>query len=125
MLMSACGGGSSGTGTGPIPGTGSATLSWDAPTTNFDQSCLTNLTGYRIYYGTTSGRYTYKKEITLAQATCANSGAVGSCGPVQACSARISGLDAGTWYFVISATNADGDSGIVSGESSAQVAANP
>jgi hypothetical protein len=34
--------------------TGSATLSWVPPTRNSDGSALTNLAGYRIYYGTSS-----------------------------------------------------------------------
>ncbi len=38
--------------------TGSATLSWNAPTTNTDGTPLTDLAGYKIYYGTSSGNYT-------------------------------------------------------------------
>ena len=34
-----------------------ATLTWTAPTTNDDGSSLTDLTGYKLYYGTTSGTY--------------------------------------------------------------------
>jgi hypothetical protein len=34
---------------------GTATLSWTAPTVNTDGSALTNLSGYRIYYGTSAG----------------------------------------------------------------------
>lgn len=33
------------------------TLSWDAPTTNADGTPLTDLAGYKIYYGTSSGAY--------------------------------------------------------------------
>jgi hypothetical protein len=33
---------------------GSATLSWTPPTTNTNGSTLTNLAGYRIYYGTSA-----------------------------------------------------------------------
>lgn len=36
---------------------GSVTLSWTAPTYNTDGSVLTDLDGYRIYWGTTPGRY--------------------------------------------------------------------
>lgn len=36
------------------PTTGAITLTWEAPTTNADGSALTNLAGYRIYYGTSS-----------------------------------------------------------------------
>ena len=39
-------------------GTGSVTLSWTAPTQNEDGSTLTDLAGYKIYWGTTPGVYT-------------------------------------------------------------------
>lgn len=34
--------------------TGSVTLAWSPPTTNADGTAITNLAGYRIYYGTSS-----------------------------------------------------------------------
>jgi hypothetical protein len=37
---------------------GSATLSWQTPTTNVDGTQLTNLAGYKIHYGTSTGVYT-------------------------------------------------------------------
>ena len=37
---------------------GSATLSWTPPTTNTDGSPLTNLAGYRVYWGPGAGNYT-------------------------------------------------------------------
>ncbi len=37
--------------------TGSATLSWTPPTENTDGTALTDLAGYRIYWGTTVGSY--------------------------------------------------------------------
>ena len=37
---------------------GSATLSWTAPTQNMDGSALTDLAGYKLYYGTSEGNYT-------------------------------------------------------------------
>jgi hypothetical protein len=36
----------------PIPDTGTATLSWNAPTQNTDGSPLSDLAGYRVYHGT-------------------------------------------------------------------------
>lgn len=36
---------------------GTATLTWTAPTTNTDGTSLTDLTAYKIYYGTTPGSY--------------------------------------------------------------------
>lgn len=41
----------------PSVSAGQAILSWDPPTTNADGSPLTDLSGYRIYYGTSSGVY--------------------------------------------------------------------
>jgi hypothetical protein len=39
-------------------GLGSATLSWNAPTSNVDGSPLLDLAGYRIHWGQQSGAYT-------------------------------------------------------------------
>ncbi len=39
-------------------GTASYTVSWDPPTRNEDGTTLTDLAGYRIYYGMISGEYT-------------------------------------------------------------------
>jgi hypothetical protein len=36
---------------------GSATLSWNAPTTHTDGTPFTDLAGYKLYYGTSSGNY--------------------------------------------------------------------
>lgn len=36
---------------------GTATLAWAAPSTNVDGTPLTNLAGYKVYYGTTPGIY--------------------------------------------------------------------
>jgi hypothetical protein len=44
-------------------GTVSLTLSWAAPTQNEDGSPLTDLAGYRVYYGTSSGSYSEVVEI--------------------------------------------------------------
>src|ERR1700686_4746433 len=38
----------------PTPTVGAAALSWTAPDQNTDGSTLTNLAGYRIYYGTSA-----------------------------------------------------------------------
>jgi hypothetical protein len=38
--------------------TGNVTLAWVAPTANTNGSALTNLAGYKIYYGTASKQYT-------------------------------------------------------------------
>mgnify|MGYP001569980696 CR=1 FL=1 len=39
------------------------TLSWDAPTTNTDGTPLTDLAGYKVYWGVVSGIYTGNKDV--------------------------------------------------------------
>jgi len=53
-----CGGGESSSVFEQIPGDGSVTLAWQAPTDNEDGTPLTDLAGYRVYYGEVSGTYT-------------------------------------------------------------------
>jgi hypothetical protein len=72
--------------------TGSATLSWTPPTTNSDGSPLTNLAGYRIYWGPTAGNYPNSATLTNPGLT---SYVVGSLVP-------------GTYFFVATAVNSAG-----------------
>lgn len=67
--------------------TGSAMLSWTPPTTNTDGSQLTNLSGYRIYYGTSPSVLTRVVEI-------ANAGVA---------SYLIENLSPATWHFAVKA----------------------
>jgi len=84
---------SSGGGSAPQqPASGSAVLSWSAPTTNTNGTALTNLAGYTILYGTNPG--------ALNQAIALNSASTNSY--------TINGLAAGTWYFSIVANSNDG-----------------
>jgi hypothetical protein len=57
ISLSACGGGGGGSASLDPAGLGSATLSWTPPTQNTDGSPLTDLSGYKIYYGNESGNY--------------------------------------------------------------------
>lgn len=64
LFLFGCGGGSSQSGSplvnagGSGGGTpGKATLSWDSPTANADGTPLTDLAGFKVYYGTSSGNY--------------------------------------------------------------------
>ena len=74
------------------PGSGSANLSWTAPTENTDGTPLTDLAGYHIYYGTSAGAWT--STITILSAT--------------ETSYVVSGLASGTYYFTIVAFNSEG-----------------
>ena len=42
---------------------GTATLKWDPPMTNTDSTPLTDLSGYKLYYGNGSGAYTVTANI--------------------------------------------------------------
>lgn len=66
---------------------GSAELTWTAPTQNTDGSTLTDLSGYRIYYGTSATNL--NQVLTLT-----NAGLV---------SYVVPSLTAGTWYFEMTA----------------------
>jgi predicted phage tail protein len=82
-----------GTGTDPVVGTGVATVNWMPPTEYTDGSTLTNLAGYKIYYGTSLG--TFNSVITIN-----NAGIT---------SFMIDNLPAGkTYYFVVTAIDSNG-----------------
>ena len=86
---------------------GSVTLSWSAPTQNEDGSALIDLAGYRIHYGTASGRYT-------------NSIQIDSAGIVTYV---VENLAADTYYFAASAINRAGVESRYSSESMKVVSA--
>jgi hypothetical protein len=70
-------------------GIGSATLSWVVPTTNTDGSALTDLTGFRIYYGNSSNSLTQTITISSTGLTIY----------------VVTNLPSGTWYFAVKAYN--------------------
>ena len=84
--------GGSGTTTTNPPPTGSAKLTWTAPTANTNGSALTNLAGYYIYYGTNS----------------ASLGTMVNVASSSTLTYTVTGLGAGTWYFAIAAYTNDG-----------------
>lgn len=91
----------------PTSGTGSVSLSWTPPTENEDGTPLTDLAGYRLYYGATSGDYTAQVDITDRTAT----------------SYIVESLAPGTWYFALTAVNAAGAESAKSNEAMANVVA--
>ena len=72
--------------------TGSAALSWAAPTARTDGSALTNLAGYKIFYGRMSGVYDYQIDI--------NNPAV--------LTYLVENLVSGDWYFALAAVDSEG-----------------
>jgi hypothetical protein len=74
-----CGGGGQTTITSNTGGpTGSATLAWDAPTTNVDGTPLTSLAGFKIYYGTAPGTYVHVIDVGSVTSYAINNLAVGT-----------------------------------------------
>jgi hypothetical protein len=69
--------------------TGTATLSWTAPTVDTNGEPITDLAGYNIYYG--------KSPTTMTSVIAVNSPASGSY--------TIKNLAAGTWYFAVASYN--------------------
>jgi hypothetical protein len=69
---------------------GAITLSWTAPTTNTDGSSLTDLTGYNLHYGSSSG--VYGSSINIGNVT----------------SYTLNNLQAGNYYFALTAYNSLG-----------------
>jgi hypothetical protein len=81
--------GTSGTTT---PTTGTATVSWIAPTQNSNGTTLTDLAGFRIYFGTSASSLTQVVQVANAQAT----------------NYTVTGLTSGTWYFAVTSYGSDG-----------------
>jgi hypothetical protein len=83
-------------------GTGTATLEWLQPSSNEDGSALTDLAGYKVYYGRQA--YTFEQVVDVRGAAVSK--------------AEIQNLAHGTWYFAIASYNAAGvecaRSGVVS-----------
>jgi hypothetical protein len=71
---------------------GAVTLDWTPPTDNTDGSVLTNLTGYKIFYGTSPGSLTQTINVDNPGLT----------------SYVVQNLSAATWYFSIRSVNSLG-----------------
>jgi hypothetical protein len=73
-------------------GNGAATLSWTAPTRRTDGSPLTDLAGFKVYWGRRSGSFP-------------NTADVGNPGITTYV---VDNLSSGTWYFATTAYDANG-----------------
>jgi hypothetical protein len=86
------------------------TLNWTAPTENTDGTPLIDLEGYNIYYGLTQGG-PYPTTVNVPNPT------------VE--SYDITGLSAGTYYFVATAYNTEGTESEYSNETSRTLTSTP
>jgi hypothetical protein len=73
-------------------GVGTAPVSWTPPTENTDGSALTDLAGYKVYFGTSPGGY--GETITV------NNPGLSSY--------LVGNLPVSDWYFVVTAFNSSG-----------------
>jgi hypothetical protein len=90
--LGSAGGFGSSAAAGSASAAGTADLSWSAPTTNTDGSPLTDLAGYRIYYGTSPTALNKSVDVPAVSTT----------------NYVISGLPQGTWYFAVEAYTNNG-----------------
>jgi hypothetical protein len=100
--------GGTGASTGSTPPTASVdsvTINWTPPTENTNGSALTNLAGYNIHYGTSSGSLT--KTIPISNPGIATY--------------VVSNLTPGKYYFAVAAVNAAGTESPLSAQVSAPV----
>lgn len=74
-------------------GNGTTLITWTPPTTFVDGSVLTNIAGYRVYYGRGDGNFSN-------QVTISNGGIA---------SHMIENLTPGTWHFVVTVLTTDGE----------------
>jgi hypothetical protein len=68
------------------------TVTWAAPTRNVDGTALTDISGFRVLYGTSPATLTQSRSVTGSTST----------------SATISSLPPGVYYFAVVTVNASG-----------------
>jgi hypothetical protein len=85
---------------------GSATLSWEAPTQNEDGTTLTDLAGFKVYYGPAVDNYPNVATINNPTVT----------------TYLVENLSPGTWFFVVTAFNFSDDESEYSNPASKVVA---
>ncbi|MCZ8133005.1 MAG: putative Ig domain-containing protein [Steroidobacteraceae bacterium] len=81
---------------------GRATVTWEAPTQRTDGTPLTNLAGFRVYYGRQPGSLTQRVDVSNPTVT----------------TVVVENLTAGTWHFAATAVDANGVESDLSGSAS-------
>lgn len=122
LLPLGCGGGGE-TGSPVGTGSGTATLSWKAPTENADGTSLTGLAGYKVYYGTASGNYNLQP-VTLPigsnRLTCTNkddnNDGITDRTECTVIVGTVEGLISGTYYFAVTTYDTSGNESEFSNE---------
>jgi hypothetical protein len=89
----------------PPAGTYTVTVSWSRPLLNTDGTVLTDLSGYRIHYGTSAADLSQSVMVSGAEAT----------------SGVVSGLAPGSYYFAVTTVNSAGTASDLSNSASRTV----
>ncbi|HVK84167.1 MAG TPA: hypothetical protein VM513_08665 [Kofleriaceae bacterium] len=103
-----------------------ALLSWDGPVANTDGSCLTDLGGFKVRWGTTMGG-PYDNEADVMASSCAMGEAM-ACGDAGEtvtqlkCSYRLTDLPNGTVYITVASYSTTGVESVPTGEASKMIA---
>jgi hypothetical protein len=103
LLLFGCGASGSDLSASTMYANKSATLAWDAPTINEDGTPLTDLSGYKVYYGTSSGNYTQTIDVG------------------NYVSIVIDSLTGGTWFFAVKSYDSSGNESAFSNEVSKNI----
>ena len=80
---------------------GEAVLEWDVPTTRADGSCLRDLGGFAVSWGTDPDQLVHTQRIPLEELSCRGTGENTPCGEIQRCSFTVGDLAPSTWYFML------------------------
>lgn len=113
--LAACGGGgggSAGTGGGsgqPPAGEHYAVLTWEAPVTREDGTCLDELAAYEVSYGLSSGVYEKTEKVEAAKMSSSATGRSTDCGDVRSYSYLVDNLSPASWYFAVRAVDKAGN----------------
>jgi|SRR5690606_38497101 len=116
-VLAACGGGGGSSGGpsgggGPVGGTpdeGYAILSWEAPVTREDGSCLDDLAAYRISYGLAPGTYDKTETVSVEDMSAVDTGRSTDCGKIKSYSYVVEDLGTASWYFAVQAVDSAGN----------------
>ena len=96
---------------------GEAVQSWDYPTTNTDGTALTDLGGFKVYYGTASGSYAANVDVIFA--TCVTAS------PCSSSTFTVTNLSEATYYFTATAYDTSGNESDFSNEVSKTISTPP
>ena len=102
-------GGDQGSADAGAPVSRAALLTWDAPTSRTDGSCLSEVTSYRVSYGTAHEFYENVETVDSKNLQCTETAATGACGQkVLRCSYMVDRLSDASWHFAVQAVDSEG-----------------